>query len=49
MLSRLPGATNLPSSPMMMPAMMTPIISTADAPKTLIGPLWGTSYPQRLG
>ena len=29
MLSLSPGATNLPSSPMMMPAMMTPMISSA--------------------
>jgi hypothetical protein len=27
MLSRLPGATNLPSKPMMMPATKTPMIS----------------------
>jgi hypothetical protein len=27
MLSLSPGATNLPSRPMMMPAMMTPMIS----------------------
>src|SRR5215217_3683701 len=30
MLSRLPGAKNLPSSPMMMPAMITPMMSTGD-------------------
>jgi hypothetical protein len=30
MLSRLPGATNLPSRPMMMPAMITPMTSTGD-------------------
>jgi hypothetical protein len=27
MLSRLPGATNLPNKPMMIPARMTPMIS----------------------
>src|SRR5215218_4014551 len=30
MLSRSPGAKNLPSSPMMMPAMITPMMSTGD-------------------
>ena len=30
MLSRLPGAKNLPSRPMMMPAMITPMMSTGD-------------------
>jgi hypothetical protein len=30
MLSRLPGATNLPSRPMMMPATITPMMSTGD-------------------
>src|ERR671913_500649 len=29
MLSRFPGAKNLPSRPMMMPAMITPMMSTA--------------------
>src|SRR3954452_5629102 len=32
MLSRSPGATNLPSRPMMRPAMRTPMISTMDLP-----------------
>jgi hypothetical protein len=32
----LPGATNLPSSPMMMPAMITPMMSTGD-PFHLLG------------
>src|SRR5215213_6352449 len=36
MLSRSPGATNLPSSPMMMPAMITPMMSTGD-PFHLLG------------
>src|SRR5215217_9559219 len=30
MLSRSPGAKNLPSRPMMMPAMITPMMSTGD-------------------
>src|SRR5829696_5599585 len=30
MLSRSPGAKNLPSAPMMMPAMITPMMSTGD-------------------
>src|SRR5829696_1467926 len=36
MLSRSPGAKNLPSSPMMMPAMITPMMSTGDP-----FPCWG--------
>src|SRR5215211_8689718 len=36
MLSRSPGATNLPSRPMMMPAMITPMMSTDD-PFHLLG------------
>jgi hypothetical protein len=36
MLSRSPGAKNLPSSPMMMPAMITPMMSTGD-PFHLLG------------
>src|SRR5215216_384417 len=36
MLSRLPGAKNLPSRPMMMPAMITPMMSTHD-PFQLLG------------
>jgi hypothetical protein len=35
-LSRSPGATNLPSRPMMMPAMITPMMSTGD-PFHLLG------------
>src|SRR4029450_9815942 len=31
MLSRSPGAKNLPSRPMMMPAMITPMMSTGDS------------------
>src|SRR5215204_2269024 len=30
MLSRSPGAKNLPTSPMMMPAMITPMMSNGD-------------------
>src|SRR5215207_5519106 len=36
MLSRSPGAKNLPSRPMMMPAMITPMMSTDD-PFHLLG------------
>jgi hypothetical protein len=36
MLSRSPGAKNLPSSPMMMPAMIKPMMSTGD-PFHLLG------------
>ena len=36
MLSRSPGATNLPSRPMMMPAMITRMLSTGD-PFHLLG------------
>src|SRR5215207_1449470 len=36
MLSRLPGAKNLPSRPMMMPAMITPMMSNGD-PFHLLG------------
>src|SRR4029450_9353930 len=36
MLSRSPGAKNLPSRPMMMPAMITPMMSTGD-PFHLVG------------
>jgi hypothetical protein len=36
MLSRSPGAKNLPSRPMMMPAMITPMMSTGD-PFHLLG------------
>jgi hypothetical protein len=32
-LSRLPGATNLPNRPMMIPARMTPMISTVYSSK----------------
>jgi hypothetical protein len=35
-LSRSPGAKNLPSRPMMMPAMITPMMSTGD-PFHLLG------------
>jgi hypothetical protein len=31
MLSLLPGAMNLPNKPMMIPAMMTPMISTSSS------------------
>ena len=37
MLSRLPGATNLPNTPMMIPAMMTPMISTVSSLKVMDG------------
>jgi hypothetical protein len=36
MLSRSPGAKNLPSRPIMMPAMITPMMSTGD-PFHLLG------------
>src|SRR5829696_10157262 len=39
MLSRSPGAKNLPSRPMMMPAMITPMMSTGD-PFHLLGTAW---------
>src|SRR5215213_12029024 len=39
MLSRSPGAKNLPSRPMMMPAMMTPMMSTRD-PFHLLETAW---------